>query len=124
MMAQTQADSRLQARFSTTTITNLTSQEAEIIEFWNYFLDNGFYVADIGSKTADLTDFYSIPAKDPATGTAFDVSSEDPAETGFNVLKFDFSLDENAYTFYKLNSTQAIVFYPKSLLTQMYNDAQ
>ncbi len=123
-LAQTQADSRLQARFSTNAQTAIMNQDSTIIEFWNYFLDNGFYVADLGIKTNDLTDIYSIPAKDPASGLPFNVTNEDPTLATFNVLKFDFQLSEDNFTFYKIDSTQAIIFYSKNVLTQMFNDAQ
>ncbi len=124
LMAQVQADSRLQARFSSNTQSTLLLQDSTIIEFWNYFLDNGYYLKDVGIKTNNMTDFYTIPAKDPTTGLPFSVSNEDPALSTFNVLKFDFEVSNNAYTFYKIDSTQAIVFYPKKVLTQMFNDAQ
>lgn len=123
-MAQIQADSRLQARFSTSTQATLINQDSTIIEFWNYFLDNGFYVEEVGTKTSDMTDLYAIPAKNPSTGTPFVVTTEDPTLSNFNVLKFDFQLSEEAYTFYKIDSTHAIIFYPKEVLTQMFNDAQ
>lgn len=123
-MAQVQADSRLQSRFSTSAQSALLLQDSTIIEFWNYFLDNGYYIDTVGVKTNNMTDFYSIPAKDPSTGLPFSVSSEDPNTSTFNVLKFNFELSEKAYKFYKIDSTQAIIFYSKEVLTQMFNDAQ
>lgn len=121
--AQTQADTRLLARFSQTQLTQLELAQNAELKFWNYYLDNSYKVLEVGIKTSEYTSLYTIPATDPATGLPFDVSNEDPISPSFNLLKFDIPLESNGQKIYKLDTNRIIVFYSKKTFVNLFNQS-
>lgn len=121
--AQTQADTRLLARFSQTQLTQLELAQNAELKFWNYYLDNSFKVLEVGIKTSEYTSLYTIPATDPATGLPFDVSNEDPISPSFNPLKFDVPLEADGQKIYKLDTNRIIVFYSKKTFVNLFNQS-
>jgi len=122
-IAQISADNRLLARFSQTKIDQLELTQSAELKFWNFYLDNSYSVYEVGVKALDHTSIYTLPAIDPSSGLPFDVSSEDPIHSTFNVLKFNIPLNYKDKMIYKLDSSRIIVFHSKKNLTNLFNQS-
>ncbi len=121
-------DPRLYECFDSAYIQRTLSGNPEGIIYYNYLLDHSYFIAenDPSKPTTNALDIYKVKKKDlKKTGkTEFfneDLSSFNPKK--FNVLSYNFIYDFNKYTTYKLGNTgKLLVFYPKSVFIQMYNE--
>jgi hypothetical protein len=100
----------------------------EGILYYNYYLDNSYYVAtnDPSKPTSTALDIHTVKTIDASSSGKTSLFSEDLSKFDtktFNVLKYDFATDFNKYTTYKLGNTgKLLVFYPKAVFIEMFNE--
>jgi len=121
-------DSRLYKCFDSSYVQQTLKGDQEGIIYYNYLLDHSYFIAknDPSKPSTDALDIYKVKKIDFKKSGKIEFFNEDLSsfnQKTFNVLIYDFVTDFNKYTTYKLGETgNLIVFYPKYVFIQMYNE--
>lgn len=121
--AQTNADSRLSAKFTVSQINDLEANHENQVKFWNFYLDNSYEILTVGIKASNYPLLTSIPSTDFNTNLPFDVSLESPDLANFNPLKFKLPLSYSKAVYYQIDSTRIIKFYTKKSIVQLFEQS-
>ena len=121
-------DQRLYQCFDSSYVQRLLDGDKEGVIYYNYLLEHSYFISknDLSKPTTDALDIYKVKKNDinKSGKTEFfkeDLSSFNPKT--FNVLMYVFASDFNKYTTYKLGNTgKLLIFYPKNVFIQMYNE--
>ena len=98
-------------------ITQLENSKSELLLYYNYFLENSYYVVDLKSvdKPVTGTDIHTVKLRSDIPGEVQKFSEKNYKKEKFNPLKYDFSLSMNSFTTYLWKDAGiAIVFHPLS----------
>lgn len=118
------ADQRLSDCFSQEYITQLENSNSELIPYYNYYLDNSYYVVDLKSvgKEVSGADIHTVLVGDNSGGKNF-FNETTYSKEKFNPLKYQFNLSANSFTTYLWKEAGiAIVFYPLSHIAADYKN--
>jgi hypothetical protein len=110
------ADQRLSDCFSQEYIAQLENSNSELIPYYNYYLDNSYYIVDLKSvgKEVTGTDIHTVLAIDNS-GVKNYFSETVYSKEKFNPLKYQFNLSSNSFITYVWKEAGiAVVFYPLS----------
>jgi hypothetical protein len=104
-------DARLKQIMDASTLEQISLQKPELILYYNYYLDNAFYVAKLNNeKPVTGTDIHTVGIKGKSgkfAETTFD-------QQRFNVLKYDFNRELDRFVTYVWKEAGvALVFYPQ-----------
>jgi len=116
------ADQRLSDCFSQEYITQLENSNSELIPYYNYYLDNSYYVVDLKSVGKEVTgaDIHTVLVSDNIGEKKF-FNETAYSKEKFNPLKYHFNLSSNSFTTYVWKEAGiAIVFYPLSHISADY----
>jgi len=116
------ADQRLSDCFSQEYIAQLENSNSELIPYYNYYLDNSYYVVDLKSVGKEVTgaDIHTVLVSDDS-GVKNYFSETAYSKEKFNPLKYHFNLSSNSFTTYVWKEAGiAIVFYPLSHISADY----
>lgn len=118
------ADQRLSDCFSQEYITQLENSNSELIPYYNYYLDNSYYVVDLKSVGKEVTgaNIHTVLVSDNSGGKKY-FSETSFSKEKFNPLKYHFNLSANSFTTYVWKEAGiAIVFYPLSHISADYKN--
>lgn len=111
-------DKRLEEVFSKQELSDMLTNQPEKISYYNYFLENAYYISDIAKgpvvkiTNVSLRNNFSVFFKE-------DVNAISPKT--FNYLKYNFKIDNNHFISYSLENGKYLVFYPKNETEAKYN---
>lgn len=106
VFSQTNYDKRLLAKFSQEQITDMAVNQRSILNYWTYYLDNGYKVVDVPSGK-NMDEYPEITYK----------SAEK-----FNILKLNTQISNLGQTYFRIkNSNQLLILDSSSHFIQKYN---
>jgi hypothetical protein len=97
-----------------------------LLLYYNFFLDNAFFVSDAKGKAPQGQDITKVTYKEPGPDGQpryfnEDLSSFNPKK--FNALQYQFNISHDKYTQYLLGNTgKVLIFYPQQYFTQKYRE--
>jgi len=119
------ADSRLSECLGNEFISQLESSRSDLIPYYNYYLDNSYYVVKLNSLEKEVTgtDIHTVlkQSKNPNEKVYF--SEKTYTKEKFNPLNYNFNLSSNSFTTYIWKEAGiAIIFYPLSHISADFKD--
>lgn len=125
MIVSNVPDPRLNEALGDEQIQFLTQNNPDLIGYYNYFLDNAFVLIQHPAEKVPGI-IANVPLLE-LKNASLSMDKPDVAKgaKGINIFKYDFHLDQNNSTQYRLdNSGIIIVFYPAKVITANYNKAR
>ena len=118
-------DKRLYDCISSEDLNQMEASASELISYYNYYLDNSYYVVDL--KTAEKkvtgTDIHSVKTQTTGTETSRYFTEKVYSKKTFNPLLYNFTLEMNSFTTYIWNEAGvAIIFYPLNQISDNYKN--
>jgi hypothetical protein len=125
LKSQVTVDQRLYDCFSENEINDIIQQNPKLIEYYNFYLDNSYYVVSLSESEKPVTgeDIHKVTIKsnDNVLTAYFDEKTF--SKEKFNPLKYNFKLDKNRYNIYIWKEANvAIVFYPLNMISSYYKE--
>ena len=122
-----QPDPRLYEVFSQDEIQAWLVNNPIKILYYNYFLNNSYFLSTVveGKPVVDLNIYSVRQIKADKTGghPLFNEDLSKFSKEKFNVLKYDFFIQEEHYSHYVLGKTgKVMVFYPKKMFEKAFQD--
>lgn len=112
-------DNKLYSRFQAEDINNMLSLSPQEIEYWNWFVDNGFVVKKIEPEAARKYPLLKFFDKDTKTAGEAEVAYD---ESNFNIMSYAFDISLNDANLYRIGETGYVVgIYSSSTLVSNYN---
>jgi len=111
------ADERLNQCFSCDYITGLEKNQPELIAYYNYFLDNSYYVVDLkkAEKRVDGIDIHTVTTKQEMWPVNGYFNEKQYKREKFNIMKYNFEFSLNNFKTYVWKEADvAIVIVPLS----------
>lgn len=116
-----QPDDRLYQIFDKTYI----EQNQELMLYYNYYLDNSFYIVSLKSEKPVTGDDIKTVKTRPEFSSGKEISFNEKIynKNNFNVLKYNFSTDYNNFkTYIWKESGIALIFYPVKTFQANYKE--
>ncbi len=123
VFAQQQAvvvpDNRLYSRFQSEDIDNMLALSPQEIEYWNWFLNNGFVVKHTTPEIAHKYPPLKFFDKDTKTAGEDEVAYD---EASFNIMAYAFEIFHDKSNMYRIGDTGYVVgIYSSAKLVSNYN---
>lgn len=111
------ADPRIAECFSKETITQMENSNPELINYYNYYLDNSYYIVDLKSVDKEITgtNIHTVLMQSDNPGEKIYFSEKTYIKEKFNPLKYHFNLQNNSFvTYIWKEAGVGVIFYPLS----------
>ncbi|NTW34334.1 MAG: hypothetical protein HGB12_17230 [Bacteroidetes bacterium] len=121
-------DPKLYECFDSSFIKSTLLKSPESILYYNFYLNNSYYIIDNDTKkpTTEALDIYKVEKSVKGKTEKIEFFSSDLSNFDIkklNVLMYDFEIDFNKYTTYKMGKTgKLLIFYPKSVFLQKFTE--
>ncbi len=116
-------DKRLYDCFPADEISQMESSRSALIPYYNYYLENSYYVVDLKSAAKEVTgiDIHTVSSQTVGSQPATKFSASSYSRQTFNPLQYHFNLQKDSYvTYIWKEAGVAIVFYPLSYISNAY----
>lgn len=116
-------DKRLKECFSSYEISELTSSNPELIEYYNFYMNNSYYVVDLKKAEKEVTgiDIHTVSSRLSNQQTQGFFELKTYSKETFNPLAYNFNLKKDEYVVYVWKDAGvAIVFYPLSQISMKF----
>jgi len=115
------ADKRLYDVFSSEYIAQLEASKSELIPYYNYYLDNSYYVVTLKSAAKQLTGLDIHIVTSAVSQTTQNFNEKTYSRETFNVLKYNFDVSSKNFITYIWNEAGiAVVFKPLLYISAGY----
>lgn len=118
-------DPRLYEAFGKDRINFLQQNNPDVIEYYNFYLDNAFVIEQHPSDKIPgiISSCPLLQLIDP--GKTMDKPDIVKGTKSINILKYNYKIEQDRTTQYRLDDSGiVIVFYPANVITEKYNKAR